>query len=259
MLNFNSHLLPEALLYFDFGFMLFEKIYDVSDHPDHKGLYYFSKLKSRLPDSVQRWITHPDWEEPGVEQYGYRHDKWINAKIPGWKLFRLTMDQEGDNYQGISMLRSAYKPWHFKSALEKIGAIAAERNTVGIPTLKRTEANAGASTGTNEKNQNADILKNVRAGKSAYLDLPFGLDFEFSKVFWARGGVLKHVVVTTRCRLLPFLLIVFEPYGIITTVRRVNNSQIKVVVWVSAHQGHIVFVRDLHQYRSSEYSSGGIT
>lgn len=40
---------------------------------------------------------------------------------------------EGDNWEGVSFLRPAYKHWYIKEAIEKIDAIAQEREAVGIP------------------------------------------------------------------------------------------------------------------------------
>jgi hypothetical protein len=40
---------------------------------------------------------------------------------------------EGDNWEGVSFLRPAYKHWYLKDSIEKIDAIAQEREAVGIP------------------------------------------------------------------------------------------------------------------------------
>jgi len=44
-----------------------------------------------------------------------------------------TNGKEGENWEGVSLLRPAYKPWFMKSTLEKIDAIAHERQSLGVP------------------------------------------------------------------------------------------------------------------------------
>ncbi len=175
-LNFQTNFLPQALLYFDFGFMAFEKVYSVAKDGPHKGKVYYSKMAPRLPKSVESWVLDPEGGEPGIRQDGYRNDQYITATIPGWKLVRFTNEQEGDNYEGVSLLRPAYKHWYFKSVFEKIGAIAAERTSIGIPTLNRTEDGVASD---KEKEENKKILRKIKANKEAYLDLGFGNDFKF--------------------------------------------------------------------------------
>lgn len=53
--------------------------------------------------------------------------------IPASRLFVYTVDREGDNYMGESVLRAAYKHWYYKDLLIRIQAVAAERHGVGIP------------------------------------------------------------------------------------------------------------------------------
>lgn len=182
-LCFQSNFLPQALLYFDFGFMLFEKCYRYEKNGPYPGKVCLYKLAPRLPKSVDKWVEISEYSEVGVEQSGYRDEKYINANIPAWKLVRFTLDQEGNNYEGVSMLRPAYKHWRMKSAFEKIGAIAAERTSIGIPTLFRTEQ--GGTISEEEKKQNKAILRQIKANKEAFLDLGYGNDFKFST---SQGG-----------------------------------------------------------------------
>ena len=45
------------------------------------------------------------------------------------------VNQEGDNYQGISILRPAYKHWYIKQNLEKFEAIKHQKQGVGVPLI----------------------------------------------------------------------------------------------------------------------------
>lgn len=173
--NFYSKFLPQALLFLDFGFMIFEKVWEIEAKGEYKGMISLKKLAPRLPKSVDQWIESESGEA-GVRQSGWRMDKYIQAEIPAHKVLRLTFDQEGSNYEGVSVLRPAYKHWFMKSTLEKIGAIAADRQANGTPTIKRTVDTPPTEA---ERAANEEFLRNISANAQAYLDLGFGNEFEF--------------------------------------------------------------------------------
>lgn len=53
--------------------------------------------------------------------------------IEGVNLLYYRLGGEGDNWEGVSMLRPAYKHWLMKDKIERIDAIAQEREGLGIP------------------------------------------------------------------------------------------------------------------------------
>jgi predicted transcriptional regulator YdeE len=53
-----------------------------------------------------------------------------NVSIPAQKLVIFTHRREGDNYEGRSSLRSAYKHWFFKDTLYRLDGIRHERQGV---------------------------------------------------------------------------------------------------------------------------------
>ena len=172
-----SKFLAGVLLSFDFGFMVFEKVFE----KDGDRLYY-KKLAERLPKSVENWLTDPqymkDSDHPGIEQNVMsdisRKNDNSNVKIPGSKLFRYTLNQEGDNYNGVSLLRPAYKHWFMKEKAYKIQLLASERNGVGLPVARHVEE---GDINAEEKAQIVDTLKGLRANEKAYMMEPFGWEF----------------------------------------------------------------------------------
>lgn len=126
--------------------------------------------------TVKRWHQRKDSPSQleAVEQYlpgsdvetaGYR-------TIPADRLLRWTLDQEGANFEGVAMLRSAFAAWKMKTAFRTIAAIKHERRGVGTPVVI-----AG------EKATDADIdavelaLAGMRSNEKGELVLPNGWTF----------------------------------------------------------------------------------
>jgi hypothetical protein len=112
------------------------------------------KLAPRLPKTIYRWHIDRYGELQGITQMTYVADTkrdfevkaswsdpsanlvggiWAYPTIPISRLFVMSLDREGANFRGESILRSAYKHWFYKDMLLRIGAIAAERHGIGVP------------------------------------------------------------------------------------------------------------------------------
>ena len=174
-----TEFLAGILLSFDFGFMTFEKVYEMVDNK-----IYFKRMAQRLPKSIQNWLTEKEYmvdkDHPGIEQ-SIMNDldpakNGQNVKIPGRKLFRYTLNQEGENYVGISLLRAPYKNWYMKEASYKIQLLSSERNGVGLPVARKTE---DVSINATEKTEIENTLKGLRVNEKSYMIEPFGWEFRF--------------------------------------------------------------------------------
>lgn len=113
----------------DFGCAVYEEVW----HQDGDKLR-LRALQDRQALTFYRWHTEPDGETLiGLEQYGYRGNAFMNVTLPIEKMCRFTYNQEGANFFGIPLLRALYSAWFFKDRLKRIGAIAAEKNMLGVP------------------------------------------------------------------------------------------------------------------------------
>lgn len=83
--------------------------------------------------------------------------------IPWNKLILFTSDQEGNNFEGISILRAAYKHWYYKDLLYKVSSISAERFGVGVPTAK-----VKSSMKETNRKKVEDLLKNIRSNEKSF-------------------------------------------------------------------------------------------
>lgn len=165
--NVNWHqLLFEILTMFDFGFSVFEKTYERTEYEGQTRIGLES-LESRKQRSILKWETLEG--KPGI----YQILQTGGASVDEEKLLLFTNEREGDNYQGRSVLRYAYKPWHMKHNLETIAAVGIERMAIGVPVLMpppRPEAEDVAMA--------RDFLRKFRANSQQYMELPNGWNVE---------------------------------------------------------------------------------
>lgn len=161
--------LRQALLMLPFGVMVFEKVYDIKEI-DGVNRVIWKKFGPRMPVSITHWETSDG--EPGIQQLLPTTGKSVS--IPLEKLLVFVNEIEGENWWGTSVFRAAYKHWYMKSQIEKIDAVAHERQGLGVPavTLPPTHTDEDVTKAEN-------ILKNLRASEKGYLIEYDGISVEF--------------------------------------------------------------------------------
>ena len=160
--------LRQALLNIVFGVSVFEKVFEIRNI-DGKDMICWRKFAPRMATTIQRWELKSG--EDGIVQ---NTNEGGEVEIPMEKLLVFCNDKEGDNWWGISKLRKAYKPWYIKSNLEKIDAIAHERQGLGLPSVK-LDANASPE----EIAKAVTVLQAMSAHEEGYLIQPANLNVEF--------------------------------------------------------------------------------
>ena len=133
------------------------------------------KLAQRIAWTVWQWQQHDG--TPGITQtLPSPVENSTMPSIPEKKLLRFTFRQEGDNYEGRSVLRSAYKHWYIKDTLYKLDAVRHERLSIGIPvvTLPKNPSDE-------DKLEAELIAANIRSTEQSYVIKPNGdWGFEFA-------------------------------------------------------------------------------
>jgi hypothetical protein len=171
--------LRQALFYLDYGHMVFETLaaagsvtFDVSDRDNEekvtksKDAIVIRRLAPRMPSTIQKWI--PKGKNPSelaaIEQQLF--DGTGAIRISADRLIIFTNEKEGDDWRGVSLLRSAYKNWRFKNELENMEAIAYERST-GLPVVYPPD-NARQD----EVDKMEEALQSIRQGDALYIVMP---------------------------------------------------------------------------------------
>lgn len=160
--------LREILTYLPFGFSVFEKVFKIEDNA-----VYLKKLAYRAQKSIMKFEMSD--HKPGITQ-AITTPQTKQVDIPIQKLVVFTNEKEGENWRGISIYRSAYKPWYYKDKFEKISAIGFERHAVGVPVFKMP-----TNPSPTDVDKAEEIGKNLRANEKAYVLLPHGWEMEIQK------------------------------------------------------------------------------
>jgi hypothetical protein len=181
-------LLNEIMYMLDFGHYSFEKVF-TNQHPLRPGRICWQKLAPRHPMDVLDWKYDANGGPAGMEMYNPDiADPYKKIVIPIQKLAVFTFDKEGGDVTGMSILRSAYKPWYYKSELEKIDAIQKERHGIGVPVIK-LPANFTPA----DKSIAENLGRNLRTNERAHIVLPPGWEIEFAKLEGQPVDAMKSI------------------------------------------------------------------
>jgi hypothetical protein len=158
-------LLQESMLMLDYGYYLFEKVFEVVGD-----LVLWRKFAPRSPLDVYRWEFDEHGGPDGVTILN-QNPEYVQIPtevfIPIWKLALFTFDMEAGDVTGTSVLRSAYKHWFMKENLYKIDAIQKERHGIGIPIIQLPP-----NYDTKDMALADEIGRNLRTNEKAHIVLP---------------------------------------------------------------------------------------
>ena len=164
-------ILRHILLHLSFGFMAFEVNWRVDD-----GFVKWARWTPLLPRTVWRWWVGADNELAGIQQWTFKDYSYCFVDIPADKLLLFTRRQEGNNFEGVSVYRSAYKHWWMKQNFERIDAVGIERNAVVPPVIHLPLGFSDS-----DVTQAQQIGQNLRVNEMMSVTLPPGWDLEYPK------------------------------------------------------------------------------
>lgn len=175
--------LREILTYLDFGFAVFEPLFENRD-----GKTTFRKLAFRPQRTISKWIVDKDDDLTGVEQQVQLSGGYTKVEIPIENLLILSNEKEGKNWTGVSILRSAYDDWKNKHKFEILNGISADRFSLGIPNITLPEDWTD-----NDLEFAKTIGKNLRSHEQAYIVKPPGMEVDILRVNDARADLLPDL------------------------------------------------------------------
>lgn len=168
--------IAEIMTMLTYGFSVFEKVFKVRAGPKGEqkskfddGKVAWRKLAPRGQDTIIRWIFDEAGGVQGYQQLA-SHGDGGNIKmveIPIAKSILFTTEYNRGNPEGMSVLRTAYRPWYFKKTLETLEAIALERTGAGFPIIYLPK-----NATTADKNKARDLVRRVRIDEQYGITLP---------------------------------------------------------------------------------------
>jgi len=160
-------LLRHALLMLDFGFEVLEKVWE-----EDGGKWWIKKMAHRAQTTLWKWQTDENGDFQGFVQNARKNEIFQTIPIPAEKLALFSFQREGNNFEGISILRACYKHWFIKDGIYRIDAIAHERFGIGVPYAKAPEHYTP-----DDKDAALLLMKQYKAGEKAHFFIP--PDWEF--------------------------------------------------------------------------------
>jgi len=134
-----EEVIAEALTMLPYGFALGEVVYKYRRGADSKSPRFNSRYKDnkigwrcialRKQTTIERWDIDDD---------GYIHGCWQDqekgtAYLPISHCVLYRTSTVGNNPEGRSLLRGAYRPWYFNKRLEEVEAVGMVRSLVNLP------------------------------------------------------------------------------------------------------------------------------
>jgi hypothetical protein len=195
-------LLTEALAHLDFGWYCFEKVYDFRT-VNGQNRVIWKKFAPRHPMDAGDWVFDDEGGPNGI-YFPAAGDGGEEVYIPIDKLLLFINDKEGGNWEGVSILRPAYKHWFYKDNLYKIDAIQKERHGVGVPLIKLPP-----NYSSDDKKVANELGSNLRTNEKAHVVLPPGWDIMMLRLEGSPVDVMKsiehHDTLIARTILAPLL------------------------------------------------------
>jgi hypothetical protein len=183
------------------GFALFEMLDDIGAAPAARfpllpsgGAALLPRALLEIPaNTVDRW--YPRRGKPteleaieqfapfnDVEQHGFR-------RVSSDRIIRFTYDQQGANFTGLSVLRSAFGPWKCKLAFLGFESVKHERTAVGTPVVIFGEQVQDA-----EIDAAAKTLEQMRVNAKGYAVFQNGVKFEWVGATQSDGTNINEAI-----------------------------------------------------------------
>lgn len=171
MENTWDQFLTEALTCMIFGHSVFERTHKmVQAHPKFGSYVGLQNLAWRNPRTIERWNLDPETKKlSSVTQVAHGDvQKYID--MDARYLTIISLMREGQNYEGISMLRGVYGSYMRKNTYMKLNAIGIEKFAIPTPVAEIPDIDINSEQYTNM----IDVLENFVGHESQYITHPVG-------------------------------------------------------------------------------------
>ena len=161
------NVLEDILRMYEQGFSILEKVYEEREWAprrtgaNRRKYTMLRKLAPRPTPTITEILYYNNGGPTSVKQKAVQADgKPKEVEIEIEKLVIFTNNRKGGNLEGKSLLRTAYRPWYFKSNLYNIDGIQKERHGMGFPVI---ELPAGYKE--SDKTAALELVRNIRTNE----------------------------------------------------------------------------------------------
>lgn len=159
--------------------------WDIDRNGDLKGINQRTWVANRDPN-----VSYP--EGPNAQLISTA-GAWQYIYIQAERLLLFTLEQEGANFTGESIFRSAYKHYYFKDVCLRIWALQAERQAVGVPYAILKQAITPA-----REKAAAAVLRTLHAHEKMYMLFNENDLADYKNIGMAPIGILDMKAATAK-------------------------------------------------------------
>jgi len=199
--------------------------------------WHQSPSNSRRLEAITQYTPSSD-----VDGYGLR-------KVSADRLLRISYEQEGANFAGTAIIRSAHGPWKAKHAFETIRAIKHERFGVG-----ELFATAGEKATDDELDAAELILANWRAHAKGYAVFPYGWELKTPGMTQSDGTNIDQAIAASCIDIAVNVACGFQMLGVKSTSGTYGLGETQTGAYHLAEVGHATLVEDAWSIGSDGWS-----
>jgi hypothetical protein len=185
--------IQEALTFYEFGHSVFEVVYTpLINHAKHSNTIIPKKFSFISPKTIEEWRLNNDGSINHIRQM-VDGDLSRDVRIEADNLMVMSINKEGSNYEGRSLLRPIYGNWKRKQNFLKILAIGIERSSLGVPVGITAQSAGSKARDTLQK-----ILNAVTTHQRSSIVVPHGTDVKNFSISFDAEKVEKVIEAERR-------------------------------------------------------------
>ena len=164
-----SESITEILSYLVFGFAVFEPTFYTRETSEYGLITTLRDFGFRKQSTIEEWTLDDNGNIISIRQRINVGDHQKDVEIPGDEVIVFSNEREGANWEGISILRSAYGPYFRKSIMLKMDLVGLEKMAIGTPVAYIDQA---LSNDTAELDKLKSVLQKYTKHESQFILLP---------------------------------------------------------------------------------------
>jgi len=184
-----SGTLGDAMSCVDFGAAVLERVHKIVENHPRWGTYNsLASMGLRAMKTIEGWNVDEHGCLLSIHQQSFG-DLDVDVNIDAKWLSVISIDKEGDNYEGISLLRPCFGSWLRKQTYLKLTAIGTEKHAIptAIGTIPKGQENSKAA------DDFEDALKSYATHQNNYIIKPEGWEIDFESNTFQPDATIKAI------------------------------------------------------------------
>jgi phage gp29-like protein len=161
-----QELISQKLSLLEYGFSCFERLWQPMQFQNR--VFILPDLQQRMQTSIDNIYPTKGYAQQITKEKGY-------ADIPLDQMVFYTLNKQGNDYRGQSLIRTSYQNWKEKVFYKVYLNIAMQRTASGIPWMEVPE---GTDPDSEDYIATETLLQNITTHENAYMITKKGFEFD---------------------------------------------------------------------------------